>query len=94
MMQTSFSFFNSNNGIRKRMEEMSKYYSGNNSNKNSGPVIVSYKNDIFSKDNNKNINNVDKNLFFKENKNLKLELSKEITPRCLIAQRYNEKSNL
>jgi hypothetical protein len=54
MMQTSFSFFNSNNGIRKRMEEMSKYYSGNNSNKNSGPVIVSYKNDIFSKDNNKN----------------------------------------
>jgi hypothetical protein len=54
MIQTSFSFFNSNNGIRKRMEEMSKYYSGNNSNKNSGPVIVSYKNDIFSKDNNKN----------------------------------------
>ena len=96
ILQTSLSFMNNNAGIKQRMEEMSKYYSGNIFKKGSGPIIISYKNDIYSKNNNKNINTVDRNIFFEENKKLKLKLSKEIIPkrkeRCLSAQRYSEKS--
>ena len=97
MLQTSLSFMNNNTGIKQRMEEMSKFYSGNIFKKKSGPIIISYKNDIYSKNNNKNINITNKNIFFEENKKLKLKLSKEITPkkkeRCLSAQRYNENNN-
>ena len=97
ILQTSLSFMNNNAGIKQRMEEMSKYYSGNIFKKGSGPIIISYKNDIYSKNNNRNINTVDKNIFFEENKKMKLKLSKEIIPkrkeRCLSAQRYGEKSN-
>ena len=97
ILQTSLSFMNNNTGIKQRMEEMSKYYSGNIFKKSSGPIIISYKNDIYSKNNNKNIKTVDKNIFFEENKKLKLKLSKEIIPkrkeRCLSAKRYGEKTN-
>jgi len=96
MLQTSSSFMNNNVGIKQRMEEMSKYYSGNTFTKNSGPIIISYKHDIYSKNNNKNVNTFDKNIFFEDNKKLKLKLTKEIIPkrreRCLSAQRYGEKN--
>ena len=88
MIKSSSSFLNDDAGIKKRMEEISRFYSGNIKRK-SGPVIISYFENNFSpKFNDK------KNIILGEEKRSKLKLKKEnnhkMKGRCLSAHRYDE----
>ena len=89
LLKSSSSLLNDDAGIKKRMEEISRFYSGFKK-RNSGPVIISYigNNSLNNYvDTKKNINTV-------EEKKLKLKLKKglehKMKGRCLSAQRYDE----
>ena len=89
----SSSFLNDNLGIKKRMEEISRFYSGNKK-RNSGPIIISYLENNSLKNNGDKVNN---NVLFDSKKNLKLRIKKDsglkmkgMNGRCLSAQRYDE----
>ena len=84
MLESSPSFINDNEGIKKRMEEMSRYYSGKNNKRNSRPIIISYMNDEYINNKNSNINH-----FSNEEKRLKEKNDNEmIKVRCLSAKRH------
>ena len=89
LLKSSSSLLNDDAGIKKRMEEISRFYSGFKK-RNSGPVIISYMG-------NNSLNNFEdkkKNINTDEEKKLKLKLKKglehKMKGRCLSAQRYDE----
>jgi len=89
MPKASSSFFKDNVGIKQRMAEMSRYYSGKNIERNSKLSIVSYMDNIYLKNKNSDIlDNIDNN----KGKNKK-ELMHKIKERCLSANKHdgNEK---
>jgi len=89
MPKASSSFFKDNVGIKQRMAEMSRYYSGKNIERNSKLSIVSYMDNIYLKNKDSDIlDNIDNN----KGKNKK-ELMHKIKERCLSANKHdgNEK---
>ena len=93
VLKSSSSFLNDNSGIKKRMEEMSRFYSGYKK-RNSGPIIFSYLENNLLNNNDDKVNN---NVLFDDKKKLKLKKNKDnalknrgMRGRCLSAQRYNE----
>ena len=89
MPTASSSFFKDNVGIKQRMAEMSRYYSGKNIERNSKLSIVSYMDNIYLKNKDSDIlDNIDNN----KGKNKK-ELMHKIKERCLSANKHdgNEK---
>ena len=89
MPKVSSSFFKDNVGIKQRMAEMSRYYSGKNIERNSKLSIISYKDNIYLKNKDSDIlDNIDNN----KGKNKK-ELMHKIKERCLSANKHdgNEK---
>ena len=93
VLKSSSSFFNDNSGIKKRMEEMSRFYSGYKK-RNSGPIIISYLDNNFLNNNDDKVNN---NVLYDDKKKLKLKINKDsalknrgMRGRCLSAQRYDE----
>ncbi len=102
-LKPSSSFVNDDAGIKKRMEEITRYYSGNHNKRNSEPIIISnIINNFTSNNNNSNNNNHNKllnkknisnNMVFEEKSKFKLKMNKDILNkmkgRCLSAQRYD-----
>jgi len=89
MPKASSSFFKDNVGIKQRMAEMSRYYSGKNIERNSKLSIISYMDNIYLKNKDSDIlDNIDNN----KGKNKK-ELMHKIKERCLSANKHdgNEK---
>ena len=86
IIKSSSSLVNDNSGIKKRMKEMSNYYSRKNSKRYSEPIIISYMDNAFL--NKKNNNNI--HLSEEENR-LKSKINKGIgLGRCLSAKIYKE----
>ena len=87
LIKSSSTFLNDNAGIKKRMEEMSRYYSGKNQKRNSGPIIISYIDNICPN------NKIAYNKFCKEKK-LKIKANKKfILGRSLSAKLYEDNNN-
>ena len=90
ILKSSSSFLNDDRGIKKRMEEITRFYSGNKK-RYSGPIIISYMGSINNMDDKKN------KFIFDDSKKLKIKLNKDnkekslkLKGRCLSAQRYDE----
>ena len=86
--------------FKKRMEEISRYYSGNNNKRNSGPILISsvINNSLNNINDIKIKNNTNNNIIKNEEGKLNVKLNKDIINkmkgRCLSAKRYDKpKSN-
>ena len=85
MPKASSSFFNDNVGIKQRMAEMSRYYSGKSIERNTKHSIISYMDNIYLKNKDSDIlDNIDNN----KSKNKK-ELMHKIKERCLSANKHD-----
>ena len=92
MPKASSSFFKDNIGIKQRMAEMSRYYSGKKIERNSKLSIISYIDNIYLKNKDNDIfDNIDNNKV-KNKKELKIKIKE----RCLSANKHegNEKRRI